>query len=169
MFGRHAVHAYLLLGRQPIVVDAGTPSSGRLIHDQVAAHGVGPKDVRLIVVTHGHLPASAPLRNSADSPTHRSPAISPTSASTRRAGAVSRTCPSACSGGTSLAPRGCAKPPSRSNRTGSSVARPTCRTSVSRPASCPLRAAPPGFVLRPADTRFSTVVPKHGTTASVSQ
>ncbi|WP_405884530.1 MBL fold metallo-hydrolase [Streptomyces sp. NBC_01136] len=55
VFGRHAVNAYLLLGRQPIIVDAGTPGSGRLIHDQVAAHGVDPKDVRLIVVTHGHI------------------------------------------------------------------------------------------------------------------
>ncbi|KOV56843.1 MBL fold metallo-hydrolase [Streptomyces sp. MMG1121] len=53
--GRHAVNAYLLLGRQPIIVDAGTPGSGHLIHDQVAAHGVNPRDVRLIVVTHGHI------------------------------------------------------------------------------------------------------------------
>lgn len=43
VFGRHAVNAYLLLGRQPIIVDAGTPGSGRLIHDQVAARGVDPK------------------------------------------------------------------------------------------------------------------------------
>ncbi|MEU3620305.1 hypothetical protein ABZ725_49785 [Streptomyces sp. NPDC006872] len=49
MFGRHAVNAHLLLGRQPIIVDAGTPGSGQraagsgqLIHDQVAAHGVDP-------------------------------------------------------------------------------------------------------------------------------
>ncbi|MET7848527.1 MBL fold metallo-hydrolase [Streptomyces avermitilis] len=49
------VNAYLLLGRRPVIVDAGTPGSGRLIHDQVASHGVDPKDVRLIVVTHGHI------------------------------------------------------------------------------------------------------------------
>ncbi|MFJ8504996.1 MBL fold metallo-hydrolase [Streptomyces avermitilis] len=49
------VNAYLLLGRRPGIVDAGTPGSGRLIHDQVASHGVDPKDVRLIVVTHGHI------------------------------------------------------------------------------------------------------------------
>ena len=55
VFGRHAVNAYLLLGRQPIIVDAGTPGRGQLIHDQVATHGVDPKDVRLIVVTHGHI------------------------------------------------------------------------------------------------------------------
>lgn len=55
MFTMHAAHSYLLLGRQPIIVDAGTPGSGRLIHDQVAAHGADPKDARLIVVTHGHI------------------------------------------------------------------------------------------------------------------
>jgi len=55
MFTMHASHSYLLLGRQPIIVDAGTPGSGRLIHDQVAAHGADPKGVRLIVVTHGHI------------------------------------------------------------------------------------------------------------------
>jgi glyoxylase-like metal-dependent hydrolase (beta-lactamase superfamily II) len=55
VFGKHAVNAYLLLGRQPVIVDAGIPGSARLIHDQVAAHGVDPKDVRLIVVTHGHI------------------------------------------------------------------------------------------------------------------
>jgi glyoxylase-like metal-dependent hydrolase (beta-lactamase superfamily II) len=55
VLGRHAVNAYLLLGRRPIIVDAGTPGSGPLIHDQVAAHGVDPEDVSLIVVTHGHV------------------------------------------------------------------------------------------------------------------
>ncbi|MEV4442546.1 MBL fold metallo-hydrolase [Streptomyces sp. NPDC049577] len=55
VLGRRAVNAYLLLGRHPIIVDAGTPGSGRRITEQVAAHGVDPKDVRLIVVTHGHI------------------------------------------------------------------------------------------------------------------
>jgi glyoxylase-like metal-dependent hydrolase (beta-lactamase superfamily II) len=55
VLGRHVVNAYLLLGRQPIIVDAGTPGSGRLIYDQVAAHGVDPENVGLIVVTHGHV------------------------------------------------------------------------------------------------------------------
>ncbi|WP_034088822.1 MBL fold metallo-hydrolase [Streptacidiphilus albus] len=55
VLGRHVVNAYLLLGKRPVIVDAGTPGSGRLIHDQVAAHGVDPKDVSLIVVTHGHV------------------------------------------------------------------------------------------------------------------
>ncbi|MFJ9683746.1 MBL fold metallo-hydrolase [Streptomyces sp. NPDC101194] len=47
------VDAYLLLGRHPVIVDAGTPGSGQLIYDRVVAHGVDPKDVRLVVVTHG--------------------------------------------------------------------------------------------------------------------
>ncbi|MFJ1705921.1 MBL fold metallo-hydrolase [Kitasatospora sp. NPDC088346] len=55
VLGRHTVNAYLLLGRRPVVVDAGTPGSGRRIHRQIAAHGVDPADVALIVITHGHI------------------------------------------------------------------------------------------------------------------
>ncbi|MGW4890836.1 MBL fold metallo-hydrolase [Kitasatospora sp. NPDC004240] len=55
VLGRHAVNAYLLLGRHPVIVDAGTPGSGARIVERVAAHGVDPQDVRLVVVTHGHI------------------------------------------------------------------------------------------------------------------
>ncbi|WP_051969751.1 MBL fold metallo-hydrolase [Kitasatospora azatica] len=55
VLGRHAVNAYLLLGRRPVIVDAGTPGSGRRIYDQVARHGVDPEDIALIVLTHGHI------------------------------------------------------------------------------------------------------------------
>lgn len=55
VLGRHAVNAYLLLGRRPVIVDAGTPGSGHRIHDQVTAHGVDPADVSLIILTHGHI------------------------------------------------------------------------------------------------------------------
>ncbi|MFF0474004.1 MBL fold metallo-hydrolase [Streptomyces sp. NPDC004284] len=55
VMGRHHINAYLLLGRRPVIVDAGTPGSGRRICEQVAAHGVDPADVALIVVTHGHI------------------------------------------------------------------------------------------------------------------
>ncbi|KOV25583.1 hypothetical protein ADK90_05990 [Streptomyces sp. XY413] len=55
VMGRHNINAYLLLGRRPVIVDAGTPGSGRRIAEQVAAHGVDPADVSLIVVTHGHI------------------------------------------------------------------------------------------------------------------
>ncbi|GAA0665853.1 MBL fold metallo-hydrolase [Kitasatospora atroaurantiaca] len=55
VMGRHTVNAYLLLGRRPVVVDAGTPGSGRRIYEQIAEHGVDPTDVSLIVITHGHI------------------------------------------------------------------------------------------------------------------
>ncbi|MFD4658268.1 MBL fold metallo-hydrolase [Kitasatospora sp. NPDC058444] len=55
VMGRHTINAYLLLGRRPVIVDAGTPGSGRRILDQVTAHGVDPADVSLIVITHGHI------------------------------------------------------------------------------------------------------------------
>ncbi|MEU8928037.1 MBL fold metallo-hydrolase [Kitasatospora sp. NPDC048545] len=55
VMGRHVVNAYLLLGRRPVIVDAGTPGSGRKILDGVTAHGVDPADVSLIVITHGHI------------------------------------------------------------------------------------------------------------------
>ncbi|MBT2390285.1 MBL fold metallo-hydrolase [Streptomyces sp. ISL-1] len=55
VLGKHAINAYLLLGRHPVVVDAGTPGSGPLIRDAVARRGIDPTDVRLIVITHGHI------------------------------------------------------------------------------------------------------------------
>ncbi|MFI5980556.1 MBL fold metallo-hydrolase [Streptomyces sp. NPDC051555] len=55
VLGKHAVNAYLLLGRRPVLVDAGTPGSGRTIHDRIRDHGVDPSDLALIVITHGHI------------------------------------------------------------------------------------------------------------------
>ncbi|MFE3111777.1 MBL fold metallo-hydrolase [Kitasatospora indigofera] len=55
VLGRHAVNAHLLLGRHPVLVDAGTPGSAGRILDAVARNGVDPADLRLIVITHGHL------------------------------------------------------------------------------------------------------------------
>ncbi|MGW0395998.1 MBL fold metallo-hydrolase [Streptomyces sp. NPDC003042] len=55
LLGKHAINAYLLLGRRPVVIDAGTPGSARTIHEQVARHGVDPADLALIVITHGHI------------------------------------------------------------------------------------------------------------------
>ncbi|MCX2181178.1 MBL fold metallo-hydrolase [Streptomyces sp. SKN60] len=55
VMGRHHINAYLLLGRRPVIVDAGTPGSGRKIYERIAAHGVDPTDVSLIVITHGHI------------------------------------------------------------------------------------------------------------------
>ena len=55
VLGRHAINTDLVLGRRPILVDAGTPGNGRRIHDQVAQNGVDPQDIALIVLTHGHI------------------------------------------------------------------------------------------------------------------
>ncbi|MFF3217153.1 MBL fold metallo-hydrolase [Streptomyces sp. NPDC002886] len=55
VMGRTAINAYLILGRRPVIVDAGTPGSGRKIHDRITEHGVDPRDVSLIVLTHGHI------------------------------------------------------------------------------------------------------------------
>ncbi|MEV8093189.1 MBL fold metallo-hydrolase [Kitasatospora sp. NPDC085879] len=55
VLGRHAINAYLLMGRHPVVVDAGTPGSGPVIRDGIVRHGVDPCDVELIVITHGHI------------------------------------------------------------------------------------------------------------------
>ncbi|MCY0941425.1 MBL fold metallo-hydrolase [Streptomyces antarcticus] len=55
VLGKHAVNAYLLLGRRPVLVDAGTPGSGQRIHERIAGHGVDPSDLALIVITHGHI------------------------------------------------------------------------------------------------------------------
>ncbi|KMO93399.1 MBL fold metallo-hydrolase [Streptomyces roseus] len=55
VLGRHAVNAYLLLGSRPVIVDSGTPGSGRRIIDRITEYGVDPADVSLIVITHGHI------------------------------------------------------------------------------------------------------------------
>ncbi|MEV7443045.1 MBL fold metallo-hydrolase [Streptomyces sp. NPDC091204] len=55
VLGKHAVNAYLLLGRRPVLVHAGTPGSARAIHDHIARHAVDPTDLALIVITHGHI------------------------------------------------------------------------------------------------------------------
>jgi glyoxylase-like metal-dependent hydrolase (beta-lactamase superfamily II) len=53
--GRHNINTYLLVGARPILVDAGVPGSGRKIVDGIAAHGVDPGDLALIVLTHAHI------------------------------------------------------------------------------------------------------------------
>ncbi|BCJ46015.1 hypothetical protein GCM10010168_49630 [Actinoplanes ianthinogenes] len=53
--GRHSINAYLLVGRRPILVDAGIPGSGRRILDGIAGHGIDPADLALIVLTHAHI------------------------------------------------------------------------------------------------------------------
>ncbi|MFD5560490.1 MBL fold metallo-hydrolase [Kitasatospora griseola] len=93
VMGRHNINAYLLLGRRPVLVDAGTPGSGRKIHDGLAARGVNPADLALIVITHGHIDhfgSAAELHRLTGAPW---PATSPTSGRTARAASASRTGP----------------------------------------------------------------------------
>jgi glyoxylase-like metal-dependent hydrolase (beta-lactamase superfamily II) len=69
--GRHSINAYLLVGRRPILVDAGIPGSGQAIVDGIAGHGVDPADLALIVLTHAHIDhfgAAAHVRESTGAP-----------------------------------------------------------------------------------------------------
>ncbi|MFD7730847.1 MBL fold metallo-hydrolase [Kitasatospora phosalacinea] len=71
VLGRRAVNTYLLKGRRPVLVDTGTPGSGRRVTELLAAHGVDPADLALLVVTHGHLDhfgAAAELRRLTGAP-----------------------------------------------------------------------------------------------------
>lgn len=55
IMGKRMINAYLLVGRRPVLVDTGTPGNGHRISDAVAAQGIDPADVSLIVLTHGHI------------------------------------------------------------------------------------------------------------------
>ncbi len=93
VMGRHNINAYLLLGRRPVIVDAGTPGSGHKIHDRITALGVDPADVSLIVITHGHIDhfgSAAELHRLTGAP---SPATSPTSDRIARAGSANVSAP----------------------------------------------------------------------------
>jgi glyoxylase-like metal-dependent hydrolase (beta-lactamase superfamily II) len=55
VLGNHFVNTYLLIGRRPILVDCGMPSSGDRIWNGITAAGVDPTDLEMIIVTHGHV------------------------------------------------------------------------------------------------------------------
>jgi hydroxyacylglutathione hydrolase len=55
VLGDHLVNTYLLIGRRPILVDCGMPSSGDRIWNGVTEAGVDPTDLEMIIVTHGHV------------------------------------------------------------------------------------------------------------------
>jgi hydroxyacylglutathione hydrolase len=55
VLGSHLVNTYLLIGRRPILVDCGMPSSGDRIWEGITAAGVDPVDLAMIVVTHAHV------------------------------------------------------------------------------------------------------------------
>jgi hydroxyacylglutathione hydrolase len=47
-------NAYLLLGDRPVLVDAGGPGEDARLIEALRAHGVEPRDLSLIALTHGH-------------------------------------------------------------------------------------------------------------------
>lgn len=48
------VSAYVLLGRSPVLVDAGPSGNARRILSRLQAAGINPSDLGLILLTHGH-------------------------------------------------------------------------------------------------------------------
>jgi len=55
VLGGHLVNTYLLIGRRPILIDCGMPSSADRIWEGVTTAGVDPTDLAMIVVTHAHV------------------------------------------------------------------------------------------------------------------
>ena len=53
--GRRSINAYLLLGERPVLVDTGIPGSAPRIRDALDRRSIAPRDVSLIVLTHGHV------------------------------------------------------------------------------------------------------------------
>ena len=47
-------NCYLLLGEKPVLVDTGAPGDLRTILAALQRHKVAPKDLALILLTHGH-------------------------------------------------------------------------------------------------------------------
>lgn len=47
-------NAYLLLGDRPVLVDAGAPKDRDRLVAALRQHGITPKDLSLIALTHGH-------------------------------------------------------------------------------------------------------------------
>lgn len=49
-----AVNAYLVMGERPVLVDTGTPRGERRLVRALAAQGLAPRDLSLVLLTHGH-------------------------------------------------------------------------------------------------------------------
>ena len=56
------VNAYLLLGRRPVLVDTGVANCADHILAALAREGYVPRDLALIVITHGHLDHTGSVR-----------------------------------------------------------------------------------------------------------
>lgn len=50
----NGVNAYIIKGSKDILVDTGNPGNADLILDKMASEGINPKDISLIIITHGH-------------------------------------------------------------------------------------------------------------------
>src|SRR5580704_7071257 len=48
-------NVFAIQGQRTVIVDAGMPGRGRRIMRRLAGWGIGPADVSLILLTHGHL------------------------------------------------------------------------------------------------------------------
>jgi glyoxylase-like metal-dependent hydrolase (beta-lactamase superfamily II) len=49
-----AVNAFLLRGDRPVLVDSGYPGHARAVLAALADNGVAPRELSLIIITHGH-------------------------------------------------------------------------------------------------------------------
>jgi hydroxyacylglutathione hydrolase len=47
-------NAYLLLGDRPVLIDAGAPKDADRLVAALRQHGITPKDLSLVALTHGH-------------------------------------------------------------------------------------------------------------------
>lgn len=54
MGGPRGVFAYLVRAERPMLIDAGIPDSAPQILEILAAEGIDPHDLGLILITHGH-------------------------------------------------------------------------------------------------------------------
>jgi glyoxylase-like metal-dependent hydrolase (beta-lactamase superfamily II) len=69
--GLPIVNVFLLRGERTVLVDAGAPGDGPAILRAAAALGVAPRDIALILLTHGHVDhfgAAAWLRQATGAP-----------------------------------------------------------------------------------------------------
>jgi glyoxylase-like metal-dependent hydrolase (beta-lactamase superfamily II) len=65
------VNVYLVRGERWIVVDSGAPGDASAILRAAAKHGIAPKDIALILLTHGHVDhfgGAAALREASGAP-----------------------------------------------------------------------------------------------------
>ena len=48
------INCYLIKGRENIIIDTGFPGNTNIIINELCKNNVSPKDISLIVITHGH-------------------------------------------------------------------------------------------------------------------